>query len=115
MPPKNKKNAPPSTPRKGGGGHKTRSKPQPPSEFQPNQELLSPDDSATLMEVKKGTLTTVLAAITTQVDYLSQGKALQAVTLSAQPRTRAGENPTASPSASFNPNTGEQVRMRVKH
>ena len=62
------------------------------------------DDSATLMEVKKtlGMLTTALAAITTQVDHLSQGKAFQAATLSAQPGTRAGENPTAAPSASLN-------------
>ena len=74
MPPKNKENAPPSTPRKGGGGHKTRSKPHAlPPEFQPNQELLSPDDSATLMDVKKtlGTLTNALATITTQVEHLS--------------------------------------------
>ena len=77
-----------------GWGHKTRSKPQPPPEFQPTQELSSLDDSATLMEVKKtlGMLTTALAAITTQVDHLSQGKASQVATLSAQPGTRAGEN-----------------------
>ena len=117
MPPKNKKNAPLSTPRKGGGGLKTKSKSQPPPEFQSIQELSSPDDSATLMEVKKTLemMTTALVAITTQVDHLSQGKASQAATLSAQPRTRAGENHTAAPSASFDPNMEEQVRMRVEH
>ena len=83
MPPENKKNAPPSTPRK--VGHKTRSKPQPSPEFQPTQELSSPDESATLMDVKKtlGTLTTALAAITTQVDHLYQGKASQVDIISA--------------------------------
>ena len=65
MPPKSKKTAPPSTP--GRGANKSRSKPQPPPEFQPNQELMSPDDSSTLMEVKQmlGTLTTTLVTITT--------------------------------------------------
>ena len=69
------------------------------------------------MEVKKtlGTLTTALAAITTQVDHLFQGKASKTATLSAQPGIRAGENPTAAPSASFNPNREEQIRMRVEH
>ena len=69
------------------------------------------------MEVKKtmGMLTTALAAITTQVDHLSQGKASQAATFSAQPRNRTGESPTAAPSASFDPNTEEQVRMLVEH
>ena len=74
------------------------------------------DDSGSLMEVKKapGTLTTALAAITTQVDYLSQGKASQVATISAQLETRA-ENPTATSSASFDLNMEEQVWMRVKH
>ena len=75
------------------------------------------DYSATLMEVKNtlGMLTTALAAITIQVDHLSQGKASQVATLSAQPRNRAGENPTAVPSASFDLNTEEQVWVRVQH
>ena len=83
MPPKTKQNAPPSTPRR--GRHKNRSKPQPLLEFQPNQELTSPDDSVTLMQVKQmlGTLTTSLATITTQVEHLSQGKALQVAPMSA--------------------------------
>ena len=69
------------------------------------------------MDVKKtmGTLTTALAAIPTQVGHLSHGKASQAGTLSAQTGNRAGESPTAAPSASFDPNTEEQVQMRVKH
>ena len=73
MSPKNRRNAPPSTPGREGGGHK-----QPP-EFQ-QQELSSPDDSATLMDVKKilGILTTAMATITTQVEHFFQGKASQA-------------------------------------
>ena len=57
------------------------------------------------MEVKKtlGMVTTALVDITTPVDYLSQGKALQAATLSAQLWTRAGENSSAAPSACFHP------------
>ena len=80
-------------------GHKTRSKAQPPPEFQPTQELSSLYESATLMDVKKthGTLTTALAAITIQVDHLSQGKASQAATISAQTRTRAGGGTPLSP------------------
>ena len=78
---------------------------------------MSPDDSATLIDVKKtqGMLITALAAITTQVDLLSQGKALQVATISAQPGTRAEENPTATPSASFHLNMAEQVQMQVEH
>ena len=74
----------PLPPLGGGWGHKTGSKPQLPPEFQ-HQELSSPDDSATLMDVKKtlGTLTTALATITTQVEHLSQGKTLQAAPMSA--------------------------------
>ena len=81
----------------GGGGDKNRNKPQPLPEFQPNQELMSPDDSATLMEVKHmlRTLTTALATITTQVEQLCQGKASQVAPMSAQPWTRAGGNPPA--------------------
>ena len=60
-------------------------------------------------------MTTALVAITTQVDHLTQGKASQAATISAQPGTRAGENPTAAPSAFFDPNMEEQVRMHVEH
>ena len=73
--------------------------------------------SATLMDVKKtlGTLTTALVAITTQIDHLSQGKASQVAIISAQPGTRAGENPTAASSASINLTMEEQVRLRVEH
>ena len=69
------------------------------------------------MDVKKtlGTLTTTMVAITTQGDHLSQGKALQAATISAHPRTRAGKNPTAASSASIDLNTEEQVQMRIVH
>ena len=72
----------------GQGWHKTRSKPQPPPEFQHTQELSSLDDSATLVEVKKtfGMLTTALVAIITLVDHLSQGKVSQAATLLCPPR-----------------------------
>ena len=71
MSPKSKKNAAPSTSRR--GAHKTRSKPQPPPEFQPNVELTSLDESVALMEVKQtlGTLTTDLATMATKVDQLS--------------------------------------------
>ena len=95
MPPKNKENAPSSTPRK--GMHKTRSKPQPPPEFQPNQELMSTDESTALMEVKQtlGSLTTALVMMATKVEQLSQGKASQVATWSAQPRTRAWGNAPA--------------------
>ena len=98
MPPKNKKNAPPSTPRR--GVHKTRSKLQPPPEFQPNVELMSPDESAALMEVKQtlGTLTTDLMTMAIKVDQLSHGKASQVAPLSAQPGTRAVGNHTATSS-----------------
>ena len=97
MAPKSEKTAPPSTP--GKGAHKSRSKPQPPPEFEPNLELMSPDDSSTLMEVKQmlGTLTTALATITTQVEQLSKGKASPVAPMSAQPRTRTGGNPPPSP------------------
>ena len=67
------------------------------------------------MKETLGTLTIALVAITTQVDHLTQGKALQMATLSAQPGTRAGENSTDAPSAFFNPNTEEQVRMHAEH
>ena len=71
MPPKNKKNGPLSTPRR--GTHKTRSKPQPPPEFQPNLELTSMDECSGLMEVKQmlGALITALATMATQVEQLS--------------------------------------------
>ena len=61
------------------------------------------------MEVKETLvmLTSALVAITTQVDHLTHGRALQVATLSAQPGTSAGENPTAAPSAFFDPNTEE--------
>ena len=100
-----------------GGGHKNSSKPQPPPEFQPTQELLSQDERSTLRKVKEtfGTLTSALAAITTQVDNLTHNRASQAATLSVQPGTRAGESPTAAPTASFDPNTEEQVQMHIEH
>ena len=81
------------------------------------EELSSPDESATLMDVKKtlGMLTTAVAAITTQVEYLSQGEALQAATMSAQPGTSAGGNPIATSSASIDLNTEKQGRMWVEH
>ena len=96
MPPKNKKNAPPSTHRK--GAHKTRSKPHPPPEFQPNHELTSSDESAALMEVKQmlETLTTAQMTMATKVEeQLSQGKASQVASMSAQPGSRAGGNSPA--------------------
>ena len=58
------------------------------------------------MSIMKKTLrmlTTALADITTPVDHLSQGKASQAATISAQPGTSAGENSSAAPSACFDP------------
>ena len=69
MPPKTKKNAPPSSPTR--GMHKTRSKPHPPPEFQPNLELTSMDESSSLMEVKQmlGALTSALATMVTQVEF----------------------------------------------
>ena len=69
------------------------------------------------MEVKEtlGTLTSALVAITNQIGNFTHDRALQAATLSAQPRTTAGESPTASPSAFFDPNTEEQVCMRIEH
>ena len=83
MPPKNKENAPSTTPRR--GMRKTMRKPQLPPKFQLNQELTSMDESSTLMEVKHmlGTLTTALAMMATQVEHLSQGKASQVTTMSA--------------------------------
>ena len=48
-------------------------------------------------------LTSALAALTTHVDHLTYGKA------------GPGENPTATPSGFFDPNTEEQVRMHVEH
>ena len=47
-----------------------------------------------------------LAAITTQVDNLTYDRASLAATLSS---------PTVAPSAFFDPNTEEQVRIRIKH
>ena len=84
MPPKSKNNAPPSTPRR--GMHKSRSKPQPPSEFQSNEELTSMDESATMMEFMEtlGNLTTTLAIMTSRMDQFSQGK-VQVDFTSAQP------------------------------
>ena len=101
----------------GGWGHKTRSKPQLPPEFHANQELTTPDESATLMDVKQmlGTLTTALAMITTQVEHLSQGKAPQVAPMSAQPGTRAVGNPPATSSASINLDMEQQVRNMVEH
>ena len=109
MPHKDKKNAPTPTPMKRGGGggrHKTRSKPQPLPEFQPTQEFSSPDDSATLMDVKKtlGMLTTALEANTTEVDRPSLPR-----------QGLAGGYPTAASSASIDLNTKEQVQMWVEH
>ena len=51
------------------------------------------------MDVKQmmGTLTTALVTITTQVEHLSQGKALQVAPMSTQPGTRAGGNPPPLP------------------
>ena len=100
----------------GGGGNKTRSKPQLPPEFQ-HQELSSPDDSATLMDVKQtlGTLTTAMATITTQVEHLSQGKGSQMAPMSAQPGTRTGGNPTAASSATIDLDMELHVRTMVKH
>ena len=110
MPPKSKKSAPLFKPRRG-EGDKNRSRPQPLPEFQTIQELSSQDERSYLMEVKKtlGTMTSALAAITTQVDNLSltHDRALQAATLSAQPGTRTGESPTAAPTAFFDPSMEE--------
>ena len=81
------------------------------------QELSSQDESSTLIEVKEtfGTLMSALAAITTQVDHLTHGKASQAAPLSTQHGTRAGESSIAAPSAFFDPNLDEQVRMHIEH
>ena len=96
---------------------KTRSKPQPPPEFHPNQELTSPDESATLMDVKQmlETLTAALATITTQVEHLSQGKASQVSPMSAQPGTRAGGNPTATSNTSIDLDTEQDIWTMVEH
>ena len=98
-----------------GGGHKNRSKAQPPPEFQSQQELSSLDDSTTLMDMKKtlGTLSSALAAITIQVVSLTNNRASQGALLSAQHGTSAAENPPAASSVVFNPNTDEQVRIRI--
>ena len=69
------------------------------------------------MDVKKmlGTLTSALATITAQLEHLSQGKALQADPMSAQPRTRAGGNPTATCSTSINLDKEQHVWTMVEH
>ena len=79
-----------------GGGHKNRSKAQPPPEFQSQQELSSLDNSTTLMEVKKtlGILASAIAAITTQVDSLTNNRASLGAPLSGQHGTSAVENST---------------------
>ena len=99
----------------GGGAHKTRSKRQPPPEFQPNVALKSPDESAALMEVKQtlGTLTTALATMATWVEQLSQGKASQVATMSAQPGTRAGGNSAATPSQMALMSAQPETRTRL--
>ena len=113
MPPRSKKTAPPSTPME--GRYKNRSKPQPPPEFQSQQELSSQDDSSTLKDVKKtlGTLPSDLAAITTQVDSLTNNRASQVAPLSVQHGTSAVKNPTGIPSAIFDPNTDKQVQICI--
>ena len=63
----------------------------------------------------QGTLTTALATITTQVEHLSQAKALQAAPMSAQPATRAEGNPTAGSSTSIDPDMKQHVRTMVEH
>ena len=85
MPPKSKKNAPPSTPRR--GTHKSRSKPHPPPEFQSNIELVSMDDSSTMMELRQrlGILTTALVMMASRMDQFDQGKASSVDSTSAQP------------------------------
>ena len=100
-----------------GGGHKTRSKPHPPPEFHPNQELKSLDESATLMDVKQtlGDTDCCPGDYHYQVEHLSQDKASQVAPISGQPETKAGGNPTAASSASIDLDMEEQVRMRVEH
>ena len=90
----------PLSPHRRGEGYKSRNKPQPPPDFQPNQELTSLDESATLMKVTQmlGTLTTVLVRMATKMEQLSQGKASQVAPMSAQPGTRVGGNPPATSS-----------------
>ena len=68
---------------------------------------MSPDESATLMDVRQmlGTLNTALATITTQVEYLSQGKASQVAPMSAQSGKRDGGNPTVAPLTSTRSNS----------
>ena len=61
-----------------------------------------------------GTLTAALAAITTQVDSLTNNRAPQAATLPAQPSTSAVENPTAALSAVPDPSMEEQVWIQVE-
>ena len=93
--------------------HKTRRKPQPPPEFQPNQELKSPDESPVQMEVKQtlGTLTAALAMMATKVEQLSQGQASQVAPMAAQPGIRAGGNSTAISSqvALMSPQSGTRA------
>ena len=105
MPPKSKKNASPVTPKK--GTHKSRRKSQPPPEIQDTEDLASTDESSTMKEFCQtlGDLTTALVTMSTRLDTLSQGQASPvdipsalpaAAVLSAQPGTRAGDNPTAA-------------------
>ena len=77
---------------------------------------MSQDERFTLSEVKEalGSLTSTMAAITTQVDSLTNNRASQVANLSAQPGTRAGESPTAAPSAFFDSNMGEHAQMHTE-
>ena len=109
MPPKNKKNAPPTTPRR--GMHKPSSKPQLPPEFQSNEELTRMDESSTMMEFRLmlGTLTTALVTMAMRMDQLSHDKASKVDITSAQPGTSAGGNPLSSlhRRLSCQPSTGQ--------
>ena len=77
MPPKSKKNAPPSTPRS--GTHKSRSKPQLPLEFNSNNELTSTDDSPAMKELRQtlGTLTTALAMMSSRMNQIKASSSCQ--------------------------------------
>ena len=114
IPPRSRKTAPPSTPKKGGGG-KNKTQIDQSTEFQSQQELSSTDDSATLKDVRKtqGTLTTALAAITTEVNNLPNNRAPMAATPTEQPGTSAVENPTVTFSTIPDPSMDEQVRIQV--
>ena len=107
MPPKTKKNAPPTTPTPRRGTHKSRNQPQPPPEFNSNIELTSTDDSPAMREIRQmlGSLNTDMATMSYRMDQFQASSvditAFQpaAAVLSAQPGTRAGVTSSATRSS----------------